>query len=257
MNGIRAASEKGFWDWVKAEDPDVLCLQEIRASREQFPKYALEVPGYKAHLLPAQRPGYSGVALYTKHPTLGVKTRIGHEELDAEGRFLEAELAEFFVASVYFPSGSSGDHRQAQKYIFLDHVTRYLKDTVAYRVKPTILCGDWNIAHKQVDIKNWKSNQKNSGFLPEERAWMDMVIDELGFVDSFRCVNQSSDEYTWWSSRGQARAKNVGWRIDYQIASPDLRGRISDARIYREQNFSDHAPLTVTYQLQSVGESIA
>ena len=248
MNGIRAASAKGFWTWVEAELPDVLCLQEIRATKEQFPPAAISLHGFEKLIVAAKRPGYSGVAIYSRIAPLSCRTEIGDALMDEEGRFAEVELESAFIASVYFPSGSSGEHRQAIKYQFLDVFDGYLRE-VKQRTKPTIICGDWNIAHKEIDLKNWQANRKNSGFLPEERAWMDRVIDKQGFVDAFRTVNQERDQYTWWSSRGSARAKNVGWRIDYQIVSPALRDTVHSAAIHTETIFSDHAPLTMVYLL--------
>ena len=172
----------------------------------------------------------------------------GFSESDDEGRYLEVQLGDVNVVSLYLPSGSSGDERQAAKYRFLDHFTPHLKK-LGRRRSEYILCGDWNIAHKEVDLKNWRANRKNSGFLPEERAWMDEVFGRYRFVDAFRAVNQEPDQYTWWSNRGRAWEKNVGWRIDYHVVTPGLGDRVLRTDIYKDERFSDHAPLTMDYDL--------
>jgi exodeoxyribonuclease III len=248
LNGIRSATQKQFWPWLHKQRADVICLQEIRATEAQFPPEALEMKGYHRFVKSAERPGYSGVAIYTKIEPKGLVPQMGHSEMDAEGRYLEVKLDKVNVVSAYFPSGSSGVERQAKKYEFLDHLLGRLK-AIRKKGENYIICGDWNIAHKEIDLKNWKSNQKNSGFLPEERAWMDKVINELGYVDAFRVLNAKPEQYTWWSNRGQARAKNVGWRIDYQIISPELKSSVQKVDIYTDEFFSDHAPLTVQYKL--------
>ena len=195
--------------------------------------------------LSAERKAYSGVALYAKRaPTL--TTGFGTTEFDGEGRYLEANFGKLAVASVYFPSGSAGPHRQASKYRFLESVLPHLQKLRRAR-REIILCGDWNIAHQPIDLKNWRSNQKNSGFLPEERAWLTRVFEELGFIDVFRQLNQEAEQYTWWSNRGQAWIKNVGWRIDYQIATPGIAAKAHSVSIYKNRRFSDHAPLVIDY----------
>ena len=248
LNGVRSATNKNFWPWLAQQDADVVCLQEIRANVEQFPKEALTLKGYKYFIKSAVRPGYSGVAIYTRHTPKNVIDKMGFPEMDLEGRYLEIELANANIISAYFPSGSSGEDRQAKKYEFLDHFLKILSK-IKKNKKPYIICGDWNIAHKAIDLKNWKSNQKNSGFLPEERAWMDKIVDGLGYIDAFRVVNPAAEQYTWWSNRGRAREKNVGWRIDYQICSPNLAKKIKSAEIYTKEFFSDHAPLCIEYAL--------
>ena len=170
----------------------------------------------------------------------------GCPEIDDEGRFLQADFGPLSIVSLYLPSGSSGDERQKFKYTVMDLFENWLEER-RQDGRDYIICGDWNIAHKQIDLKNWKSNQKNSGFLPEEREWMTKVFDELGYVDVFRQLNQEAEQYTWWSNRGQAWAKNVGWRLDYQVASPGIAEKAIATSIFKEQRFSDHAPLIVEY----------
>ncbi|HLW13597.1 MAG TPA: exodeoxyribonuclease III, partial [Casimicrobiaceae bacterium] len=194
---------------------------------------------------PARRKGYSGVAVYAKHAPQ-IATGFGHAEFDAEGRYLQADFADLSIVSLYLPSGSSGPHRQASKFRFLDAFLPHLESLVA-RGREVILCGDWNIAHQPIDLRNWRANQKNSGFLPEERAWLSRVFDELRFVDVFRRVDARADQYTWWSNRGEAWKKNVGWRIDYQIATPGIAATARAAAIYKNRRFSDHAPLIIDY----------
>lgn len=253
VNGIRSATQKAFWPWIMEAKPDIICLQEIRAREEQFPPEALRIEGYHTFIQPALRPGYSGVAIYSRAKPLTITSSVGHELIDDEGRYLQIDFKDLSVLSVYFPSGSSGPDRQAQKYIFLEAFIEKLKQ-FRESGRSYIVCGDWNIAHKEIDIKNWKANQKNSGFLPEERAWMDQVLDQLGYVDAFRVSNNEAEQYTWWSNRGAARAKNVGWRIDYQVVTPCLRDKVRSVEIYKERFFSDHAPLIVDYDI-NIGAS--
>jgi exodeoxyribonuclease-3 len=197
---------------------------------------------------PAQRKGYSGVALYAKTPP-AIATGFGDAEFDLEGRYLQADFAQVSVVSVYLPSGSSGPHRQASKFRFLDAFLPHLERLVKSG-REVVLCGDWNIAHQPIDLTNWRSNQKNSGFLPEERAWLTRVFDELGFVDVFRRVDPRPEQYTWWSNRGRAWEKNVGWRIDYQVATPRIAATARAASIYTNRRFSDHAPLIIDYDFE-------
>jgi exodeoxyribonuclease-3 len=249
VNDIRSAERRGFARWLARAEPwDVVCLREIKAGHDDIPR-PLRAPR-KAHaaFLPAEKKGYAGVALYAKHLPR-IATGFGHREFDAEGRYLEATFRNLTVISLYLPSGSSGPHRQASKFrflaAFLPHLAR-LREAK----REVILCGDWNIAHQPIDLKNWRSNQKNSGFLPEERAWLTRVFDELGFVDVFRRIDPRPERYTWWSNRGQAWAKNVGWRIDYQIATPGIAAKATAATIYVNRRFSDHAPLIVDYDFE-------
>ncbi len=247
-NGIRAAARKGFFDWFSRQKTDVLCVQELKAKAEQLEGSPFERRGYCRFLHDAERPGYSGVALYSRAEPREVIYGLGSEEFDAEGRYVEVRFDNVTVVSVYLPSGSAGEHRQASKYRFLDLFEKHLA-ALKKKSVPYILCGDFNIAHKEIDLKNWRGNRKNSGFLPEERAWMDRVLSTGGYVDAFRAVNQEANQYTWWSNRGQAREKNVGWRIDYHLVTPELQKHIQRGAIYKNKWFSDHAPLTIDYDI--------
>ncbi|WP_455365271.1 exodeoxyribonuclease III [Kaarinaea lacus] len=250
VNGIRAAHKKGFFDWVKKQKADVVCLQEIKAQSHQLDEEIFYPKNYHCYYFEAEKKGYSGVGIYCREQPDNIVVGLGegYEDMDAEGRYIQADFGSLSVASIYLPSGSSSDERQQVKFSFMDRFTDTLKAMKRKR-RDYILCGDWNIVHKEIDIKNWKSNQKNSGCLPEERAWLDQVFGPLGYVDAFRVVNQQADQYTWWSNRGQAWAKNVGWRIDYQVITPKLKDTVKSASIYKEQRFSDHAPLTINYDL--------
>jgi exodeoxyribonuclease-3 len=247
-NGIRSAAAKGAFAWLRDQSADVVCLQETKAHEPQLVGHDIELPGYHRFFCDAERPGYSGTALYCKRKPTEVIRGFGVDEFDREGRYLEARFGDLSVVSLYLPSGSSGPERQASKFRFLEAFPSHLK-RLRRRRSEYILCGDWNIAHKAIDLKNWKSNQKNSGFLPEERAWMDTLLGESGWVDAFREVVPEPDQYTWWSNRGQAWAKNVGWRIDYQIVSAGLAGAVRAAHIHKASRFSDHAPLVMDYDL--------
>jgi exodeoxyribonuclease III len=246
-NGIRSAQRKGLFEWLPQQAADVVCLQETKAQVHQLDHGDFRPNGYYAYYYDASRPGYAGVAIYSRREPDEVIRGFGVDEFDNEGRYLEARFGkELAVVSLYLPSGSAGPERQASKFRFLAAFMPYLRSLRALE-RQYILCGDWNIAHRQIDLKNWRSNQKNSGFLPEERAWLDELYGQLGFVDAFRTINGEPDQYTWWSNRGQAWAKNVGWRIDYQVVSPALKDRVRSVGIYKDQRFSDHAPLTIDY----------
>jgi exodeoxyribonuclease III len=246
-NGIRSAARKGFFDWLKAQQADFVCIQETKAQVEQLSSDPLYCPTpYYCEYYDAIKKGYSGVAIYAREKPLHIIKGLGFESCDTEGRYIQFDYPQLSVISLYLPSGTSGDLRQGVKYAFLEKFAAHLA-SLKQEGREVIVCGDYNIAHKQIDIKNWRGNQKNSGFLPEERAWMDNLFGPLGYVDAFRLRNQNADEYTWWSNRGQARAKNVGWRIDYQAITPGLAHRVVDVSIYRDEFFSDHAPLVVTY----------
>ncbi|MFZ9035733.1 MAG: exodeoxyribonuclease III [Francisellaceae bacterium] len=246
-NGIRAATRKGFFDWFIKQNADFLCLQESKAQFHQLEDDAIYFPdGYHCQYKDAVKKGYSGVAIYAKKKPNAIIDTLGIDWADREGRFIQFDYDNLSVASLYLPSGSSGDERQSYKMDFLEKFTPVLKEKL-HSGRDFILCGDINIVHKEIDIKNWKQNQKTSGVLPQERAWLDLIFDEIGWVDGFRVVNKQPHQYTWWSHRGQARAKNVGWRIDYQIVSPSLKACVKDASIYTDENFSDHAPLTLEY----------
>jgi exodeoxyribonuclease-3 len=245
-NGIRSAARKGFFAWLPHQNADVVCIQETRAQEHQLDEGLYCPAGFHCYYRDANKKGYSGVAIYARRAPDGLIESLGWSDLDSEGRYLEARFGDLSVISLYLPSGSSGEARQAVKFALLDWLMARLR---AMRVsgRDYIICGDWNIAHRPIDLKNWRSNQKNSGFLPEERAWMDELFGPVGFVDAFRVVNQEAGQYTWWSNRGQAWAKNVGWRIDYQVITPGLAGKVRAAAIYKDQRFSDHAPLIVDY----------
>lgn len=246
LNGIRSASKKGFFEWMLAQDLDVVCVQETKCQMALMPPEQLRPDGYHAYFHDAVKPGYSGVGLYCRKAPDRVQTGMGWDDIDAEGRYIRADYGNLSIISIYVPSGSSGPHRQAIKFDFLERFKRFLLD-LRNDGRDYILCGDWNIAHKNIDLKNWKSNQKYSGFLPEERAWLDWLFTEAGYVDVFRLLNQKEEQYTWWSTRGRAREKNVGWRIDYHVATPRIAGLARREAIYTGQIFSDHAPLTIEY----------
>ena len=246
-NGIRAAARKGFYQWMEKQDPDVVCIQETKAQVHQLKDECFSPAGYHCYYEDAVKKGYSGVAIYSKVEPTELVRGFGVREFDDEGRYLEARFGDLSVVSVYLPSGSSGDERQAAKFRFLDAFLPHLQD-IQRRDSEYILCGDWNIAHKKIDLKNWRSNQKNSGFLPEERAWMDELLGPQNFVDGFRVLSNDEHQYTWWSNRGRAWDNNVGWRLDYQIVTPGLRDKVVRTDIYKDERFSDHAPLTMDYE---------
>jgi exodeoxyribonuclease-3 len=225
---------------------DILCVQELKAQAGDITGEIASPDGYQSYFHCAEKKGYSGVGIYTRRQPDKVMEGLGVPEIDAEGRYLRTDFGPLSVISIYFPSGSSGEHRQAAKFFFLDRFFPMLRE-LANCGREIILCGDWNIAHKEIDLKNWRSNQKNSGFLPEERAWLSEVFQDLGFVDIFRRINEQPEQYTWWSNRGQAWAKNVGWRIDYQIATPGIAARATAVSIYKTERFSDHSPLIIDY----------
>jgi exodeoxyribonuclease-3 len=251
LNGIRSATTKGLEQWLAAHRPDCICVQEVKAQAPDVVGRFEEMAGLKGHFHYAQKKGYSGTAVYTRHEPSDVITGFGCDEFDAEGRFTELRFdtpqRKRSILSVYFPSGSSGPERQEAKYRFLDAFYPHLQALKSER--EFILCGDVNIAHQQKDLKNWRSNQKNSGFLPEERAWMTKLLDEAGLVDVYRRLQPEATDtcYTWWSNRGQAYANNVGWRLDYHLATPALAALARTEAIYKGEKFSDHAPITIEY----------
>jgi len=246
-NGLRSAIRKGLYDWLPTANVDVVCLQETRLGVDKVTA-ELKYQGYHDYWHHAEKPGYSGVAVFSRLQPDAVVTGFKSAEFDPEGRYLELRFKQLSIASVYLPSGSSGEVRQAAKYRSLEEFRAHCRALMKAK-RSVVLCGDFNIAHKPIDLKNWKGNLKNSGFLPEERAWLDELFEQDGWVDAFRVVNPDADQYTWWSNRGQAYAKNVGWRIDYHIVSADLKTRVANAEIYKAQKFSDHAPLILEYQL--------
>ena len=245
-NGIRAAERKGFFQWLPEQQADIICIQETKAQIHQLQAEVFHPQGYHCYYHDAEKKGYSGVALYCKPQPDEVIHGIGWQDMDSEGRYIEARFGNLSVVSLYLPSGSSKQERQAFKYQLMDRFLPYLRDLEATG-RDVIVTGDWNIAHKEIDLKNWRGNRKNSGFLPEERAWLDQLFDQENWNDAFRIVNQEPDQYTWWSNRGQAWANNVGWRIDYQIITDSLKNKVQATSIYKEQRFSDHAPLIIDY----------
>ncbi len=245
-NGIRSAARKGFYEWMQREDADFVCLQETKAQEHQLPLEAAAVSHYTGVFLDAQRKGYSGVAIYAKRPPDRVRRGLGWSEFDDEGRYLQFDYGSLSIASLYVVSGSMGPARQVVKEQFLDQLfgelARLRADGRSY-----IICGDFNVAHTDIDVYNPKRCSHISGFFPHERAWMDRVIGELGWVDAFRAVNRDSGQFTWWSNFRGDFSSNRGWRIDYQLITPDLRDSVQRAAVYREQRFSDHAPVTIDY----------
>jgi exodeoxyribonuclease-3 len=221
-------------------------VQELKAQAQDMTAEMLAPAGFRGYFHYAAKKGYSGVGLYCKREPDRVIEGLGIREFDAEGRYLRADFGALSVISLYLPSGSSCEARQQMKFKFMDRFAPHLKKLVT-EGREFVLCGDWNIAHQEIDLKNWRGNRKNSGFLPEERQWLTQVFDDFGWVDVFRRLDQRPEQYTWWSNRGQARAKNVGWRIDYHIATPGLAARARKVKIYTGQRFSDHAPLTIDY----------
>ena len=249
LNGIRSAATKGFVEWTASVGADCMGVQELKAQRDDIAGRFEQLADLRGHFHFAEKKGYSGVGLYTRKAPSDVIVGFGSQEFDAEGRWVETRFdtpqRKFSVISCYFPSGSSSEERQEAKFRFLELIYPHLMKLKGQR--EFVLVGDVNIAHKEIDLKNWKGNLKNSGFLPEERAWMDRLLSEGGLVDVFRALNALPDQYTWWSNRGQARAKNVGWRIDYHLATPGVAATARTASIYTAQRFSDHAPVTVDY----------
>ena len=248
LNGIRSATNKGFLDWLAQQNADIVCLQELKAQAADLSdemRAPAELQGWFHY---AEKKGYSGVGIYSRHAPDRVVEGLGIADIDAEGRYLQLDFGQLSVISLYLPSGSSSEERLQIKFSFMN---RFLPHLAALRTsgREVVICGDWNIAHKEIDLKNWKSNQKNSGFLPEERAWLSRLFDEQGWIDVYRSLHPDAGEacYTWWSNRGQAWAKNVGWRLDYQIATTGIAKTARAATVYKDERFSDHAPLTIDY----------
>jgi len=246
-NGIRSAARKGFFAWLARQSPDIACIQEVRASLEQLKDSIFHPPDYYRYYFPAQRKGYSGTALYSRLRPRALWQGMGFPLVDAEGRYQRAVYGGLSIICFYMPSGSSGPGSQARKFVCMERMLRHLTWLRLQGVE-CIICADWNICHRKIDLKNWRANQFSSGFLPEERDWLDRLF-ALGYVDSFRLVNADPEQYTWWSNRGRARQNNVGWRLDYQLISPGLRERVVSASIHPEPFFSDHAPLIMEYDL--------
>ena len=252
LNGIRSAANKGFVEWAQNANADCMGVQEVRAQPEDVAGRLDRLGDLQGHFHYAQKKGYSGVGLYAKKAPSDVILGFGSKEFDAEGRWIEKRFdtakRKLSVISCYFPSGSSSEERQTAKFRFLARMYPHLMKLKAER--EFILVGDINIAHQEIDLKNWKGNLKNSGFLPEERAWLTKLFGAGGLVDVFRTLNQQPEQYTWWSQRGQARAKNVGWRLDYHFATPGLAAKARREQIYLEQRLSDHAPLIIDYDFK-------
>ncbi|WP_243742597.1 exodeoxyribonuclease III [Actinorugispora endophytica] len=255
VNGLRAAAKKGFVEWLAATEADVVCLQETRAEVAQLPAEVVAPPGWHVVLAPARAKGRAGVAVYSRVEPDAVRVGFGAEEFEGSGRYVEADFGAVSVASLYLPSGEVGTERQDEKERFMEAFYGFLvrrRAQVEAEGRELVVCGDWNIAHREVDLKNWKANRKASGFLPEERAWMSRVFDEAGYVDVARSLlPEAVGPYTWWSYRGRAFDNDAGWRIDYQVATPGLAARAKQTRVERadshEQRWSDHAPVTVLY----------
>jgi len=249
LNGIRSAIRRGFLAWLRSARPDIACLQEVKAHQSDLETAILMPDGFAGYFHCAEKKGYAGVGLYCRKAPDRVVAGFGSREFDPEGRFLRADYGTLSVVSIYLPSGSSSEARQQAKFRFMDELMPYLR-RLHRSGREFILAGDWNIAHREIDLKNWRSNQKNSGFLPEERAWLTDVFGKAGWIDVFRTLDPRAEQYTWWSNRGQAWAKNVGWRIDYQIATPGIAAKAKRARIYKDRRFSDHAPLIIDYDVE-------
>ncbi|MGZ5096530.1 MAG: exodeoxyribonuclease III [Usitatibacter sp.] len=249
VNGIRSAASKGFTEWMRRQKADIVCLKEIKAQEADLPKALLAPRGLHAHFHPAEKRGYSGVAIYSRREPDKAILGLGIRDIDAQGRYLQLDFGNLSVVSLYLPSGSSSEQAQARKFSFME---RFMPRLEAMRAcgREFVICGDWNIAHKEIDLKNWRANQKYSGFLPEERDWLTHVFERHGFVDVFRRLDPRPDRYTWWSNRGASWEKNVGWRIDYQIATPGIARLATGSSIYIGKRFSDHAPLTIDYDMR-------
>lgn len=248
VNGLRSASAKGFIPWMRRQRPDVVCLQEIKCQEADLTKALLAPRGYHAFFHPAEKRGYSGVGIYSKREPDKVILGLGIADIDAQGRYLQLDFGGLSVVSIYLPSGSASAAAQARKLAFMQ---RFMPRLEAMRAcgREFVICGDWNVAHKDIDLKNWRANRGRPGCTPEEREWLTRVFEAHGFVDVFRVLDPRPERYTWWSNLGQAWAKNVGWRIDYQIATPGLAALARKCDIYTRRRFSDHAPLTIDYEL--------
>ncbi|MES2500255.1 MAG: exodeoxyribonuclease III [Pseudomonadota bacterium] len=253
LNGIRSAANKGFFGWLQTQQADVVCLQEVKAQAADMTAEMLAPAGYYGYFHYAEKKGYSGVGIYCKNKPDKVTLGLSHfnpamTDIDKEGRYIEASFGNLSVISLYLPSGSSGEERQTFKFGVLARIMPHLEE-LRKSGRDVVVCGDWNIAHQEIDLKNYKGNKKNSGFLPEERAWLTDLFGRVGWVDVYRALHpHTTDEcYTWWSNRGAAYEKNVGWRLDYQVATPAFALKATQISIYKAQKFSDHAPLIIDY----------
>ncbi len=247
-NGIRAAARKGFFEWLARQRADVVCVQETRAREEQLDARHFYPTGYQCWYYEAQTPGYSGTALYSRVAPKQLSRGMGWDPMDSEARCLRADYSQLSILSLYLPSGSSGPEKQEKKFFVMNRLYEEFKVIIESGLE-CILCADWNICHRPIDLKNWRANQGNSGFLPEERAWMGSLLEEQGWVDSFRALHPELAAYTWWSNRGRARENNIGWRLDYQLVTPQLARAVRGAEICRSPQFSDHAPLIMDYDV--------
>lgn len=253
VNGIRSAVRRGFFDWAKLQEADVVCLQETRAQEHQLLPEAAALPGFTGYFVDAKRRGYSGVALYCRKEPIEVRRTLAlgqtqEDDMDAEGRFVQADFGGISVSSLYVPSGITGPPRQAFKMGFLERLLAVLT-RLRHSGGEHIVCGDFNIAHKTIDTYSPLRNGTVSGFLPQERAWMDTLLEQVGWIDAFRVVNPNPKQYTWWSNWPAAWERNLGWRLDYQLVTPGLADRVRGASIYKDARFSDHAPLSIDYDL--------
>jgi exodeoxyribonuclease-3 len=248
LNGIRSAAKKDFFAWMLKQEADYICVQELKAQEADMTADFLQPLGYHGYFHYAEKKGYSGTGVYSRTPALRHQLGFGNAEFDAEGRYVQCDYADLSVVSVYCPSGSASDERQQAKFRFMDAFMPHLL-SLRKSGREVVICGDWNIAHKEIDLKNWKSNHKNSGFLPEERQWMSDVLDKADWRDVYRLLHPDTtgEAYTWWSNRGQAWANNVGWRIDYQVATPGIAATSTSASVYKDERFSDHSPLIINY----------
>lgn len=246
LNGIRSACNKGFFDWLAKQNADIICLQELKAQASDLTSDMLAPSGYHGYFHYAEKKGYSGVGIYCRHTPESILAGLNMPEFDCEGRYIEARFGNLSVVSLYLPSGSSGEERQMIKFKFMAAFMPHMRELYASG-REILLCGDWNIAHTEKDLKNWRGNRKNSGFLPEERAWLTELFSTVGFIDVFRQLHPELEAYTWWSNRGRAWEKNIGWRIDYHIATPGIAHTARSTSIFMDQRFSDHAPLTIDY----------
>jgi exodeoxyribonuclease-3 len=246
VNGLRAIQKKGFIEWLLGSGADCVCLQEVKAEPSQLDAELLEVPGYRLELFPAVRKGYSGVATYYRQEPLSIE-KLGLDEFDQEGRVMILEYPDFSLLNCYFPNSQEAGARLEYKLAFCEAILEKCRELVSHG-KNLVLCGDYNIAHKDIDLARPKENVNNPGFLPEERAWMD-AFTAAGFLDTFRMFHPEPGHYTWWSYRSRAREKNIGWRIDYHCVNQTFRNRVSDAGILSEVTGSDHCPVTLTLDL--------
>ena len=246
LNGIRSAVRKGLISWIAKQNADVICFQETKAQISQLKTLISSFEGWHTSFSDAEKKGYSGVAIFSKKLPQSISKSFGFKEADREGRFIQFDFEKFSIVSIYFPSGSSGMERQDMKYRFMEKFEMWLESRKK-DLKKFIICGDLNIAHHEIDLKNWRANKKNSGFLIEERDWLTKILERYNLFDAYRTLYPAKEAYTWWSNRGKAWDNNVGWRIDYQVIGSNFVTKINTAEIFRSERFSDHAPLIINY----------